>query len=168
MTLAKNVIKICGSNVTLMAPRTGSKFNLRREIKMPTKKCLAFSTLILILIGSVFLTACGAKPVTLDVDMTEYKFTPDEFTVPAGAEITINLKNSGYQHHQFQILVLGAKADEQFDQNGKATEYWSANVVPHGKESLTFTAPSEPGDYTIRCAFPGHTKSGMVATLHVQ
>ena len=135
---------------------------------MPTKRSFALWVFIVVLISSIVLTACGAKPVTLDVDMTEYKFTPDEFSVPAGAEITINLKNSGKQHHQFQILVLGAKADEQLDQNGKATEYWSANVVPHGNESLTFTAPSEPGDYIIRCAFPGHTKSGMVATLHVQ
>jgi uncharacterized cupredoxin-like copper-binding protein len=133
-----------------------------------TKKSFPILVFFVALTGSIFLTACGAKPVTIDVDMTEYKFTPDEFTVPAGAEITINIKNSGKQHHQFRILVLGAKVDEDVDQDGNSTEYWSANLVPASSESLTFMAPSEPGDYIIKCAFPGHTKAGMVATLHVQ
>jgi uncharacterized protein len=135
---------------------------------MPTRRSFVLWTTTVALIGSMVFTACAPKPVTLDVDMTEYKFTPDEFTVPAGAEITINLKNSGYQHHQFQILVLGAKADEEVDKDGNSTEYWSANLSPETNESLTFTAPSKPGDYIIKCAFPGHTKAGMVATLHVK
>jgi uncharacterized cupredoxin-like copper-binding protein len=135
---------------------------------MNTKKSLALPTLIVILIGSVFLTACSAKPVTIDVDMTEYKFTPDEFTVPAGAEITINIKNSGKQHHQFQILVLGAKTDDEVDKDGNSTKYWSVNLAPRTNESLAFTAPSERGDYIIKCALPGHTPAGMVATLHVK
>lgn len=135
---------------------------------MPAKRSFVLWTIIGVLIGSMVLTACSPKPVTIDVDMTEYKFTPDEFTVPAGAEVTINLKNSGSQHHQFQILVLGAKADAEVDQDGNSTEYWSASLRPHANESLTFTAPSTPGDYVIKCAFPGHTKSGMVATLHVK
>jgi uncharacterized cupredoxin-like copper-binding protein len=135
---------------------------------MSTKKCLGLSTLIMILIGSVSLTACSAKPITIDVDMKEYKFTPDEFTVPAGAEITINLKNSGKQSHQFQILVLGANVNGTLDKDGKSTEYWSANLAPESNQSLTFTAPSEPGDYIIKCGLPGHTLSGMVAALHVK
>lgn len=135
---------------------------------MHTKRSFALWTFLVVLIGSMVLTGCAAKPVTINVDMAEYKFTPDEFTVPAGAEITINLSNSGKQHHQFQILVLGAKVDEEVDQDGNSTKYWSANVVPNGNEALSFTAPSEPGNYTIKCALPGHTKAGMVATLHVK
>lgn len=139
---------------------------------MPTKKCFPFLTFFVVLIGSMFLTACGGgggKPVTtIDVDMTEHKFTPDKFTVPAGAEITINLKNSGKQPHEFQILVLGAKADESVDKDGNSSRYWSAITQPGESKSLTFTAPSNPGSYVIKCSAPGHTKAGMVGTLQVK
>ena len=141
---------------------------------MPTKKCFALSTFIVALIGSMFLTACGGgggggEPVTtINVDMTEHTFTPNEFTVPAGAEITINLKNSGKQPHEFQILVLGAKADESFDKDGNSTRYWRVITQPGESESLTFTAPSKPGSYVIKCSAPGHTQAGMVGTLWVK
>ena len=136
---------------------------------MSTKKGFALLTFIVVLIGSIFLTACGAsKPVTIDIDMAEYKFTPDEFTVPAGAEIILNLKNSGKQHHEFQILVLGAKAGEKVDQDGNSTKYWNAILRPDENNSLSFTAPSEPGSYVISCSVPGHTGAGMVGTLHVE
>ena len=54
--------------------------------------------LVTLLLLSQVLAACGGggEPVTtVDIDMTEQKFTPDVFTVPAGAEITLNLTNSG-------------------------------------------------------------------------
>lgn len=142
-----------------------------KEDQMPTNKCFTLLSFIAALIGSMVLTACGGggEPVTtIDVDMTEHKFTPDKLAVPAGAEITINLKNSGKQPHEFQILVLGAKADESVDKDGNSTRYWSAITQPGASKSLTFTAPSNPGSYVIKCSAPGHTEAGMVGTLQVK
>jgi len=139
---------------------------------MLAKKGFPLLTFFAVLIGSMFLTACGAggeKPVTtIDVDMTDHKFTPDEFTVPAGAEITINLKNSGKQHHEFRILVFGAKVNEDLDKNRKSTRYWSTALLPGESTSSTITAPSELGSYVIKCSARGHTEAGMVGTLHVK
>jgi uncharacterized cupredoxin-like copper-binding protein len=139
---------------------------------MPAKKYLALWTLMVALLGSLFLTACGGgggEPVsTIDVDMTDHLFTPNEFTVPAGAEITINLKNSGAQHHEFRILVLGAKVDEDVDKDRKSTRYWSNALLPGESKTLNFTAPSKPGRYVIKCSAPGHTEAGMVGTLWVK
>ena len=137
---------------------------------MLAKKCFTSWTYIVVLVGLIFLTACGggrSEPVTtLDVDMTDHKFTPNEFTVPAGAEITINLMNSGTQNHEFR--VFGAKADEDVAKDEKSTKYWSAILAPGESKSLSFTAPSEPGSYTIKCSAPGHAQAGMVGTLHVK
>lgn len=134
------------------------------------KKTILLSAILLLL--SQILTACGGgggEPVTtIDVDMSEHKFTPDEFTVPAGAEITVNLKNSGILLHEIQILVLGATVDESVDKNGNSTSYWSANAGPGSSKSLTFTAPTEPGKYVIKCSLPGHVEAGMMATLYVK
>ena len=143
-----------------------------KEIKVLTKKSFLLLAFFVALIGSIVLTACGAGGeavlTTIDVDMTDHKFTPDAFTVPAGAEITLNLKNSGKQPHEFQILVLGAKVNESVDKDGNSTKYWSAIARPGENKSLSFTAPSEPGSYAIKCSAPGHAQAGMVGTLQVK
>jgi uncharacterized cupredoxin-like copper-binding protein len=135
---------------------------------MITKKSFPIWAFFVALMGSIFLAACGAggnEPVTnIDVDMTDHKFTPNEFTVPAGAEITINLTNSGTQRHEFR--AFGAKGIE--DKDGESTKYWSAILAPGESKSLSFTAPSEPGSYTIKCTAPGHAEAGLVGTLHVK
>jgi uncharacterized cupredoxin-like copper-binding protein len=144
-----------------------------KETRMSATKCFPLLTLVVVLIGSISLTACGGggpeAVTTIDVHMTDHQFTPDEFTVPAGAEITINLKNSGTQPHEFQIMVLGATAEaEKVDENGNPTKYWGAVAYAGESKSFSFTAPPEPGTYVIRCSVPGHTKAGMVGTLQVK
>ena len=139
---------------------------------MLIKKSSPILAFFVALISSILLTACaetGDQPLTtIEVDMTEHMFTPNEFTVPVGAEITINLNNIGQQPHEFQILVLGAKVNESVDKDGKSTKYWSAIANPGENRSLSFTAPSEPGSYAIKCSAPGHTQAGMVGMLHVK
>jgi uncharacterized cupredoxin-like copper-binding protein len=138
------------------------------------KRCQMKKTVFLPLVIalSLILLGCGGgggEPVTtIDVGMTEHAFTPNEFTVPTGAEITINLNNSGKQPHEFRILVLGAKADESVDKNGKSTRYWSNVAMAGEKKSFSFTAPSEPGRYVIVCSAVGHAEAGMVGTLWVK
>jgi len=134
-------------------------------------KKIVFLPLVMIVL-SLILLACGGgggEPVTtLNVDMTEHTFTPNEFTVPIGAEITINLNNIGKQPHEFRILVLGAKADESVDKHGKSTRYWSNVALAGENKSFRFTAPSEPGRYVIVCSAVGHAEAGMVGTLWVK
>ncbi len=39
---------------------------------------------------------------------------------------------------------------------------------PGATKTETFTAPSEPGTYTIVCGISGHLENGMEATLTVK
>jgi uncharacterized cupredoxin-like copper-binding protein len=124
----------------------------------------------LCLLLALLLTACGGKSAastTIDVTMTEFTFTPNTFTVPAGQEITINANNSGAVVHNFVIMKLNTAVGEDFGPEDEANIYWQLEMQPGQQSTATFTAPSEPGDYQVVCRTAGHYVAGMIATLTV-
>ena len=128
------------------------------------------SVFVAILLGFAFaLTACGGSgPSTnISVDMMEFMFSPSDFTVPAGQEITIKLSNSGAVMHDFIIMKYGTEVGQEFDEEDEPNVYWKAELEPGTSETLTFTAPSEPGEYQVACGIEGHFQAGMVAKLFV-
>lgn len=122
--------------------------------------------LSLFFIAALILTGCGKKNV-LNVDMVEFTFSPTEFKVPAGQEVTLNLTNSGAVLHQFVIMKLGTTATIPFDDDDLANVYWEQEVEPGASKTVTFTAPSEPGEYEVVCKSGGHLENGMKAKLIV-
>ncbi len=129
------------------------------------KKLLALSLMLVFLLAS-----CGgsAPSSTIDVTLTDFSFTPNAFTVPAGQEITLNITNNGAVVHNFIIMKLGTTAGDAFDE-GDQTNIFSqeTDIQPGGDVSVVFTAPTEPGDYQVVCKTSGHITSGMIATLTV-
>ena len=116
------------------------------------------------------LVACssssGAK-TTLSVDLTDFHFKPDTFSVPAGKEITVNVVNKGANVHEFVIMKAGTKVSEPFDDNDEGNIYWEIDDVdPGATKSGKFTAP-EAGTYQVVCGTPSHIEQGMVGTLTV-
>ena len=81
------------------------------------KKLLALSLMLVFLLAS-----CGgsAPSSTIDVTLTDFSFTPNAFTVPAGQEITLNITNNGAVVHNFIIMKLGTTAGDAFDEIGRA------------------------------------------------
>ena len=72
---------------------------------------------VAILTFLLVLTACGgaAAPSTaINVTMTDFQFSPNDFTVPAGQEITLNAANNGSVIHNFVIMKLGQSAGTSF------------------------------------------------------
>ena len=119
---------------------------------------------------SLTLSSCGgsAPSTTIDVTLTDFAFTPNAFTVPAGQEITLNVVNNGTVVHNFLIMKLGTTAGEAFDEADEVNVFWAErDIQPGGNFSVTFTAPTEPGDYQIVCRTQGHIASGMIGTLTV-
>ena len=125
----------------------------------------------IMLIFSLVLTACGgskSSPTTeLNVTMTDFQFSPNQFTVPAGQEITLSANNNGGVIHNFVIMQKGTSAGTEFTDEDLPNVYWQVDIAPGGSTETSFVAPSEPGDYEVVCKTPGHVQAGMIAKLTV-
>ncbi|MAG36408.1 MAG: hypothetical protein CL878_09210 [Dehalococcoidia bacterium] len=97
--------------------------------------------------------ASGPKTVSMTM-LDEMKFVPSTVNVERGQTVTLNLTNKGLIIHDLEVRGL--------DREVKA-------VVEAGKEAtVTFTAPSEAGDYAYVCVQPGHEDAGMKGILRVK
>lgn len=125
--------------------------------------------IVLVLALSLILAACGSKNVTLNVTATDKGYDSITYTVPAGAEVTLNLTNNGAVEHEFAILKKGEHVTPPFGDKDEDKIFWELDGVDVGEtKSDTFTAPTEPGEYDVICGIPGHIELGMVATLIVK
>lgn len=129
-----------------------------------------YGTMAFILIFLAFiLAACGSgagevsKKIT--VNMVEFMFTPNDFTVPAGEEITLELNNNGAVEHNFVILKKGETAEVNFDHDANLDKIlFEAKLGPGETGTFTLALP-EAGEYEIICSIPGHLAAGMQAKL---
>ena len=120
---------------------------------------------------ALLLAACsssGAPSTSLKVTTTDFTFSPNTFTVPAGQKISLSLTNNGAVAHSFIIMKAGVEIKSHFEDADPSGIYWQQAPVPPGNSiNAEFTAPSEPGDYQIVCGVHGHFEAGMVAKLIV-
>lgn len=112
-------------------------------------------------------TEAPPEPVEMTVDMVEFAFEPTNQTVPSGAEVTINLTNSGTIVHSYYLMEDGYVAEAPWDEEDAAHVLYSAEVEAGATGTLTFTAP-EAGTYQVVCHEPGHFEAGMVGELIVE
>lgn len=129
-----------------------------------------FTGTVLMLALSLLLAACGSSnKATLNVTATDSGYDSKNYTVPAGAEVTLNMTNNGAVEHEFAILKLGQHVTPPFGEKDEDKILWELDgVQPGSNKSGTFTAPTEPGDYDVICGVPGHIEMGMIATLTVK
>jgi uncharacterized cupredoxin-like copper-binding protein len=99
--------------------------------------------------------------------LTDFQFTPNAFTIPAGQQITLNATNNGSVTHNFIIMKLGTTAGGSWVAANEANVYWKLQIEPGASQTATFTAPADPGSYQVVCSTPGHLEAGMIATLTV-
>lgn len=131
------------------------------------KKLMVLTALTLGL--SLVLAACAPSGPTINVTLNDFSYTPNTFTVPAGATVTLNAKNNGSVEHEFAIMKKGTSVTPPFGDKDEGNIYWELDEIGAGTtKSATFTAPSEPGDYEVVCGLLGHIEKGMVATLTVK
>lgn len=128
---------------------------------MKTRSLLLLFTLVL------QLTACNNSPTTINVTLSDYSYTPDTFTVPAGKEVTLNMTNQGFVSHTFIIFKLGIDAGTKYGPEDEKNIYWKVEILPGKSATAKFTAPAEPGEYYVTCGLGGHHEVGMAGKLIV-
>ena len=118
---------------------------------------------------SLMLVSCGGggPSKNINVTMTDFQFQPNQYTIPAGQEISFRATNNGAVVHNFVIMKLGTSAGDFFDDEDVPNVYWEVELLPGASTDTSFTAPSEPGEYEVVCRTEGHIVSGMVAKLTV-
>jgi len=124
----------------------------------------------LTLVLMVLLTSCGGGGASNKIDVTfaDFSFTPNTFTIPAGQEITLHAVNNGTVEHEFVIMKYGLNVGDDFGDEDEDNIYWEVEVLPGNETTITFTAPSDAGEYQVVCGTPGHFTSGMVGSLTVK
>ncbi len=128
--------------------------------------------IVVAMLATLVLAACsgsgsGGGGATIDVTLNEFSFSPTSWTVSAGQQVTVNLKNAGTVTHDFTIMKTPISGS--FTDADKANEYWASPMVSAGQsQTATFTAPSTPGTYQVVCTESGHFEAGMTGTLTVK
>jgi uncharacterized cupredoxin-like copper-binding protein len=118
---------------------------------------------------SAALAGCGASGPKISVTLTDFAYTPNAFTVPAGAQVTLQATNNGSVEHEFAIMKKDTSVAPPFGDKDEGNIFWELDeILPGTTKTATFTAPTEPGTYEVVCGLAGHIEKGMVATLTVQ
>jgi plastocyanin len=112
-------------------------------------------------------TSDNTTPQTsLTVEAKDYSFSPANWKVPAGQEISIEFTNNGSIEHEWAVINLGM-ALTSGDDFTEDHVLWEIEKQPAGTTvTETFTWDT-PGTYQIVCALDGHVNAGMAAILTV-
>ena len=111
--------------------------------------------------------------VALAAGPGENRYTQEVITVRAGPRVALAFDNTDDMLHNVVILPRGTdvqRAGETLNRFAGQPGASEADFVPpdlpllaagsmvepRRSETLTFTAPAEPGDYPFICTFPGH------------
>ncbi|MEO6914223.1 MAG: PVC-type heme-binding CxxCH protein [Chitinophagaceae bacterium] len=118
--------------------------------------------------------ASTQKPITLYLKVVPnvMKYDKTLITVKAGQKVTINLENPDVMQHNWVLLKPGSTqkvgsaadalamdpkaADKQYVPRIPEVLHFIKLLNPGEEGTVTFTAPTTPGDYPFICTFPGH------------
>jgi azurin len=129
--------------------------------------------------------AANGRPVEITGNDT-MKFSVTEIRAKPGETLSVTLSNIGTMPkfsmgHNWVLMKPKADIDAFVSDAAQAatTDYIpqarKGDVLAHTKllgpkekDTVTFQAPKEPGQYTFLCSFPGHYQVGMKGVLIVE
>jgi uncharacterized cupredoxin-like copper-binding protein len=82
------------------------------------------------------------------IDLTEFAFQPNTFTVAAGMDAQVTFTNRGQLPHNFTCDALGIATQD---------------LAPGATETVTINTAA--GSYDFHCSIPGHADAGMIGNF---
>ena len=126
-------------------------------------------SIVAFVIFSLVLAGCsGGGNTNLSVDLTDFAFKPNTFTIPAGKEINVTVTNKGANVHEFVIMKKGTQVSVPFGDDDEGNIYWELDDVQPGASKSGKVTLSDAGTYQVICGTPNHIEMGMVGNLTVQ
>lgn len=89
------------------------------------------------------------------LDVSAAGFSPNSFTVKAGAPVTLAVTSADRSTHVFFFDDASLSAV-------------AIGIDPGTTRAITFNAPSKAGEYTFRCDVPGHAQRGETGKMIVK
>jgi uncharacterized cupredoxin-like copper-binding protein len=114
----------------------------------------------------------GDATTSLEVTTTDFQFSPNSWTVPAGEEISIDITNEGSVLHEWVLLQPGVNIETEAELPETEEElladfvFVEDEVEAGATKTLSFTAPAA-GTYQVICAIETHFDAGMEGSLTV-
>ena len=98
------------------------------------------------------------------------KFEPAQFQVRAGSKVKVVFINDDDMLHNFVVVLPGTAIEvgnlamklglegqqKDYIPNTEKVLYHTKLLQPNTTETIYFTAPEKPGNYTYECSVPGH------------
>ena len=145
---------------------------MRHRLRIGLGVLVAFSMVIGGCGGDDAGTDPDAASTNLEVTTTDFAFSPNSWTVPAGEEISIEITNDGSLLHEWVLMQPGVTIESEADLPETEEELLADfvnvedEVEAGATKTLTFTAP-DAGTYQVICAIEGHFDAGMEGELTV-
>jgi uncharacterized cupredoxin-like copper-binding protein len=108
-----------------------------------------------------------ASSTTVTIDIRRSHYTPSSFTVPAGAPITIVLRNLDPIDHEW---IVGDAALHQRHRTGTEPVHDTRPTevsIPAGATRTTVVTFAAAGTLSYICHLPGHEAYGMTGTVTI-
>ena len=116
-------------------------------------------------IGGAAVSAQAAQPIVSRVDLTNFRFTPSQIQLRAGAPTVLQLRNDSSGGHNFAAPAFFAAArvdpaSAGLIRNGRV------EVPAHATVQITLTPAA--GRYPLKCSHAFHATFGMTGTIIVR
>ena len=117
-----------------------------------------------------------AEPRIIDVELTEFAFTPDSFDVEVGETVTFVVTNNGVVEHYFELSNDHEVEEHLASGHAEHQEDLDIELEEEAEELILELAPGATGELTVTfedtttltaivCLIPGHYDAGMEAGI---
>lgn len=111
-----------------------------------------------------------SNPQVVEIEMANYAFRPDEFTVHRGKPVKLVLKNVSTKDHTFvsKPFFKGVAVKQVVSNQGAvAGPYVEKIVVEENATKEVWFVPTRFGAYQFECTVTGHAMLGMKGVVNV-